>query len=54
MIERLAPGRMLIFDNWRTLHGRKAYQGKRRLAGAYINKEDVESRLRVLQLKGAV
>jgi trimethyllysine dioxygenase len=46
---RLAPGTALLFDNWRTLHGRRSYQGFRRLCGAYLNKEDVDSRLRVLQ-----
>jgi trimethyllysine dioxygenase len=47
--DRLAPGTALLFDNWRTLHGRRAYQGYRRLCGAYLNKEDVESKLRVLR-----
>ena len=37
----------------RLLHARDAYTGYRRLAGAYLNKEDVESRLRVLRLKKA-
>ena len=46
---RLAPGTALLFDNWRTLHGRRAYQGYRRLCGAYLNKEDFESKLRVLR-----
>jgi trimethyllysine dioxygenase len=46
---RLVPGTALLFDNWRTLHGRRAYQGYRRLCGAYLNKEDVESKLRVLR-----
>lgn len=50
--KRLEPGEMLIFDNWRALHGREAYEGFRRLAGAYLNKEDVESRLRVMRLNG--
>ncbi len=48
---RLAPGSVVLFDNWRLLHARDAYSGYRRLAGAYLNKEDVESRLRVLRLK---
>ncbi|HVT50657.1 MAG TPA: trimethyllysine dioxygenase [Dongiaceae bacterium] len=48
---RLAPGSLVLFDNWRLLHARDAYQGYRRLAGAYLNKEDVESRLRVLRLR---
>ncbi len=46
---RLAPGTALLFDNWRTLHGRRAYHGFRRLCGAYLNKEDFDSKLRVLR-----
>lgn len=49
----LRPGRILVFDNWRLLHGRRAYSGKRHLAGAYLNKEDIESRLRTLGLEAA-
>ena len=40
---------MLLFDNWRVLHARDAYVGYRRLAGVYLNKEDVDSRLRFLR-----
>ncbi|POS82414.1 hypothetical protein EPUL_004995, partial [Erysiphe pulchra] len=32
---QLKPGRPLIFDNWRVLHGRTAFTGKRRMCGAY-------------------
>ena len=46
---RLAPGTALLFDNWRLLHGRRSYQGYRRLCGAYLNKEDFDSKLRVLR-----
>lgn len=49
---QLLPGAIVLFDNWRVLHARDAYSGYRRLAGAYLNKEDVESRLRVLRLTG--
>jgi trimethyllysine dioxygenase len=45
----LRPGEVLLFDNWRVLHGRAAYQGERRLCGTYLNREDFESRLRVLR-----
>ena len=48
---RLLPGSLLLFDNWRLLHAREAYVGYRRLAGAYLNREDVESRLRVLRIR---
>lgn len=44
----LRPGEALLFDNWRVLHGRAAYTGVRRMCGGYLNREDVESRLRVL------
>ncbi|MGH6898607.1 MAG: trimethyllysine dioxygenase [Geminicoccaceae bacterium] len=45
----LRPGEVLLFDNWRVLHGRAAYQGARRLCGTYLNREDFESRLRLLR-----
>jgi len=48
---RLLPGSVLLFDNWRVLHARDAYSGSRRLAGVYLNKEDVESRLRFLRVQ---
>jgi trimethyllysine dioxygenase len=48
-IHPLRPGEVLLFDNWRTLHGRKAYEGTRRLCGAYLNREDFDSRLRLLR-----
>jgi len=51
---RLLPGSVLLFDNWRVLHARDAYRGNRRLAGAYLNKEDVDSRLRVLRAKAGI
>jgi len=45
----LKPTEVLLFDNWRVLHARTAYTGRRRLAGCYLNREDFESRLRVLR-----
>jgi trimethyllysine dioxygenase len=44
----LQPGEALLFDNWRVLHGRAAFSGDRRMCGGYLNREDVESRLRTL------
>ena len=44
----LRPGEALLFDNWRVLHGRGSYTGRRTLCGGYLNREDVESRLRLL------
>jgi trimethyllysine dioxygenase len=42
------PGDMVIFDNWRLLHGRLAFEGQRHMVGAYLNREDFESRMRML------
>jgi trimethyllysine dioxygenase len=44
---QLVPGRVVVFDNWRVLHGRAAYTGRRRLVGAYLNKDDYLSKLRL-------
>ncbi len=44
----LRPGMTLIFDNWRLLHGRMGFVGKRVFHGCYHNREDYESRMRVL------
>lgn len=45
---QLEPGRPLIFDNWRMLHGRKAFTGKRRVCGGYIGMDDFMARWRML------
>ena len=45
----LTPGRMVIFDNWRVLHGRKEFVGKRSLCGAYHDRQLFLSRLSVLR-----
>lgn len=41
---RLTPGNPVVFDNWRVLHARSAFTGKRRMAGGYINRDDFVSR----------
>ena len=35
---QLQPGVPIIFDNWRYLHGRTAFTGKRRICGGYSEK----------------
>ncbi|MEO6570009.1 MAG: trimethyllysine dioxygenase [Ilumatobacteraceae bacterium] len=45
------PGDALLFDNWRVLHGRAAYTGHRHLCGGYVNREDYESRRRVVAVR---
>ena len=46
----LQPGQMVVFDNTRVLHGRRAFasQSTRYLRGYYIENNKVDSRLRVL------
>lgn len=42
--EQLKPGRPVVFDNWRVMHARSAFTGKRRMAGGYVNRDDFVSR----------
>ncbi|MDX1608543.1 MAG: TauD/TfdA family dioxygenase [Halofilum sp. (in: g-proteobacteria)] len=53
---RLEPGQMIAFDNLRVLHGREAFDpntGFRRLQGAYLDRDPIRSRLRVLGRQAA-
>ena len=43
----LRPGDLLIFNNWRILHGRGSFSGDRKMSGCYINKEDFDSSCRI-------
>ncbi|CAG8443337.1 13319_t:CDS:2 [Gigaspora rosea] len=47
---QLKPGRVVIFDNWRVLHGRDKFSGHRRLIGCYLNWDDYQSRLKISHL----
>ena len=42
---RLEPGRAVIFDNHRVLHARTEFTNRRRICGAYVNREDWRSRM---------
>ena len=58
VVFRLAPGDLVVMQNERALHGRTAFdpnKGRRRLQGCYVDKDGMESRMRVLrrQLAGA-
>jgi gamma-butyrobetaine dioxygenase len=49
---KLTAGTMAAFDNRRVLHGRTAFEpasGRRHFQGCYIEREEVESRIRVLE-----
>ncbi|XP_047196678.1 gamma-butyrobetaine dioxygenase-like [Hippoglossus stenolepis] len=49
----MEPGEMVTFDNWRLLHGRRSYVTRpdcsRHLEGAYLDWDEVMSRLRLLR-----
>lgn len=47
---KLQPGTVMIFDNWRVLHGRFAYTGKRTMTGCYVARTEYQSALRVNKL----
>ena len=49
---RLRPGNLLAFDNRRVLHGRTAFDpqsGARHRQGCYVDRDDLLSRIRVLE-----
>lgn len=52
---RTNSGKMLLFDNCRLLHGRNAYQDNqnnvRKLIGAYVDWDEIYSKLRCLNLR---
>lgn len=43
---QLVPGTPVIFDNWRVMHGRAEFTGKRTVCGGYVNYDDYISRYR--------
>ncbi|RPB11561.1 Trimethyllysine dioxygenase [Morchella conica CCBAS932] len=49
--EQLVPGKALIFDNWRVLHGRAAFDGSRTMCGAYVSRDDFMSRFMMTNSK---
>lgn len=47
---KLSPGTIFIFDNWRILHGRKEYTGKRVMTGCYVSRTEFLSAARVADI----
>lgn len=50
---QLQPGTAVVVDNHRVLHGRSAFDGRRRMCGAYIGVDEYRSKLAVLSEKFA-
>ena len=42
------PGRMMVFDNWRVLHGRRGFTGKRIMTGCYVSRGEYLNKLRTV------
>lgn len=47
---KLEPGTVVFFDNWRVLHGRSSYTGKRQMAGGYVSRTEFLSVARTMNL----
>lgn len=45
---QLEPGMPVVFDNWRILHGRRAFEGQRRICGGYIGMDEFLARGRMV------
>ncbi|PAA65492.1 hypothetical protein BOX15_Mlig001021g1 [Macrostomum lignano] len=43
----LRPGTVILIDNWRLLHGRSGFSGRRVVSGCYVSRDDWTSRARV-------
>jgi len=48
---QLQPGTAVVVDNHRVMHGRSAFDGKRRMCGAYIGADEYRSKLAALTEK---
>ncbi|XP_055351359.1 trimethyllysine dioxygenase, mitochondrial-like [Paramacrobiotus metropolitanus] len=46
----LTPGLVIFIDNWRVLHGRNAFNGKRVLTGCYMSNDEFEHNCRRFSL----
>lgn len=47
---KLLPGTVLLVDNWRVMHGRSSFTGKRVVSGCYLPRDDWLSQARVMGL----
>uniref|UniRef100_A0A1I8FVG6 Tick transposon n=1 Tax=Macrostomum lignano TaxID=282301 RepID=A0A1I8FVG6_9PLAT len=46
----LRPGTVILIDNWRLLHGRSGFSGRRVVSGCYVSRDDWTSRARLSSL----
>ncbi|KAB8339237.1 hypothetical protein FH972_022171 [Carpinus fangiana] len=48
---KLQPGRPVMFDNWKLMHGRSSFTGSRKMCGGYIDHDYFMSTCRALGFK---
>ena len=46
----LSPGTILLVDNWRVMHARNGFRGKRIMSGCYVTRDDFMSSAKSLGL----
>lgn len=49
---QLEPGKPVVFDNWRVLHGRGAFTGKRSMCGGYVDRDYFVSTYKMSNMGG--
>jgi trimethyllysine dioxygenase len=47
----MTPGNVIVYNNWRVMHGRTSFTGNRRMVGCYMNYEDFQSKRQNLHSK---
>lgn len=47
---QLKPGTVMFFNNWRLLHGRSSFSGKRVMCGSYVSRTEFMSVARTLKI----
>ncbi|XP_038050086.1 trimethyllysine dioxygenase, mitochondrial-like [Patiria miniata] len=47
-VVKLVPGRLMLIDNWRLLHGRSAFTGNRVMTSAYLQRDEMHSKIRTM------
>lgn len=46
----MQPGTVMIYNNWRVLHGRTSFTGKRIFGGCYVSMTEFLSKARTFKL----
>ncbi|XP_033637291.1 trimethyllysine dioxygenase, mitochondrial-like [Asterias rubens] len=47
-VVKLNPGRLMLIDNWRCLHGRIGFTGHRIMTSCYLQRDEINSKIRTI------